>query len=342
MYDVLEREPSKKTHSNLFIERCKCPVCGSGNPATLFSAPYTGPVVRGFISSHYRNQGQVDFSLLEGVDFTIHECQDCSLIFQRMAPTDRMMHILYDQFINPENLKRFEMAKLTTDNFRNVAIRFADLFELMGKRPTDIRMLDFGFGYGRWARVAVAMGAKVFAIEISPDKREFARSIGVTIIAEEDLPNHKFDLVHTEQVFEHLTDPVAVFDMLAPCVADDGFLKIAVPVQGKIRKLLKNGFIDWSPAEFNYPWKVVDYGTMMPLEHVNAFSRKSIEVLARRGGFDVGIGSFGGRHVDLDIGSMRSLVNSCKQWGVRVAKDLYVRCGPGIQDCSYYLLSRGT
>jgi transcription elongation factor Elf1 len=145
--------------ADLFVERTVCPICASAKLSTLFSAPYTNANVRSFIASHYRHQGIVNYDLLKDVKHTVHECARCALIFQRMIPTIAMLDIVYNQFIDQTKLKRLEWSKLSTDNFREVGRRLGDLFGRIGKEPRDIRMLDFGFGYGRYARVALAMGA---------------------------------------------------------------------------------------------------------------------------------------------------------------------------------------
>jgi hypothetical protein len=326
----------------MFVRRTRCPVCDSGRLATLIELPYDSPQVRGHIESHYRNQGIVDHAVLRGVDYALEECRDCDLIFQRMVPTEAMLAVLYDGFIDPRKLKAHELSRLTLANFQDVARRLTDLLLVVGKEPKDVSLLDFGFGYGRWARVAVGMGMRVFATEISPEKIAFARSLGVTVLSEDELPNYAFDIVHAEQVFEHLTEPGRTFDLLSPCVADGGVFKIAVPRQGRVRTLLRrHGLIDWSPFEYEFRRRGYnDYNAVLPLEHLNAFSRKAIEHLARRAGMTVRPGSFGGRHLDLDVGSVRDLARSAGQLGVRVLKDLYVRLGPGARDGGYYLLQR--
>ncbi|WP_414475471.1 class I SAM-dependent methyltransferase [Microvirga sp. M2] len=310
--------------------------------STLFSAPYSDPRLRSLLLSHYRTQGTVSFDLLEGVDYTIQECSECSLIFQKMAPINEMLAVLYDQFIDPKRLKELELSRLTLENFREIGRRLSDLFETIGKQPRDIRMLDFGFGYGRWARVAVAMGAEVFATEISPDKIAFAQSIGVKIITQSELPSFRFDVVHTEQVFEHLADPRGVFAELAACLAEGGVFKMAMPKQGRIRKLLrKHGMIDWSPYEEGYKRReYTDYSTIIPLEHVNSFSLKAVAALARGEGLRAEVGRFGSRHLDIDLGSFRAAAKSSRDWGMRLLKDIYVTVGPGKQDSGYYMLYR--
>lgn len=336
---LIEHSKLADMGGDLFVARDACPVCARADPATLFSAPYSDPRVHAHVMSHYCDQGTVNYALLGGIDFTIFKCGGCSLIYQRMAPTGRMLDVLYNQFIDPERLKRRELDRLTLDNFTEVGRRLGDLFGTIGKEPKDITLLDYGFGYGRWARVAAAMGARVYATEITPEKIAFARSIGVAILDESDLPNHRFDVVHAEQVFEHLADPASVFDMLAKCVAAGGVFKIAAPKQGRIEHLLKTrGFIDYSPFARGFKGGMNDYQTIIPLEHVNSFCRKPIEVLAARGNFIVRTGGFGARHVDLDLGSIGALTSSARQWATRVAKDLYNHIGPGVRDNSCYLL----
>ncbi|RVU15963.1 class I SAM-dependent methyltransferase [Methylobacterium oryzihabitans] len=326
----------------LFVERPCCPVCASTRTATLFSAPYDAPAVRRHVESHYRHQGRVDHDLLRGVDYTVQDCADCGLIYQRMAPAGAMMAAIYDGFIDPVRLRRYEVSRLTVENFRDVARRLAGLLAVIGREPKDVSLLDYGFGYGRWARVAVGMGMRVYATEISPEKIAFARSIGVTILAEEALGDHRFDIVHTEQVFEHLPDPAGTFDRLAACVAPGGALKIAVPRQGRIRSLLRrHGLIDWSPFEFGFrPRRYSDYNCILPLEHLNAFGRRAVEALAARAGMVVTTGGFGGHQLDLDVGSPAAFARSLRLLGVRALKDAYVRLGPGRHDSGYYILRR--
>ena len=326
----------------LFIARKNCPVCGSGHLATLYEATYDSPAIRGHVDSHYRRQGTVDHALLRGVAFTILECRDCALIFQKMVPTPPMMHHLYDRFIDPEKLKAHERSRLTLDNHYDVAARLSHLLTRIGKEPRDATLLDFGFGYGRWARVAVGMGMEVFATEISPEKIAFARSIGVRILDPTELARRQFDIVHTEQVFEHLTHPAEVFALLAQCVGPGGVLKLAMPRQGRIRQLIRrHGFIDWSPYERDFRCGALnDYNAMLPLEHLNAFCRRSVEALAQRHDMVVETGSYGGSAVVLDASNRGRLLASARHSVRRLLKDLYVRFGPGRADTGCYVLFR--
>jgi 2-polyprenyl-3-methyl-5-hydroxy-6-metoxy-1,4-benzoquinol methylase len=324
-----------------FLDRSSCPICNSKNLRTLFNAPYSDRKVHAHVASHYEHQGTVDYNLLKDINFTVVKCRHCALIYQRMAPTGPMLGILYGTFIDADRLKIAELSTLTIDNFTEVSFRLIDLFRTIGKEPHEISMLDFGFGYGRWARVAVGMGVKVYATEVTPEKIEFAQSIGVEILSEAQLSHYQFDVIHAEQIFEHLAEPVKVFDLLSKCLRPGGVFKISVPKQGRIESLLKrHGMIDYSPYARGFKGGMADYQSLIPLEHVNVFRRSSIDFLAQRNNFVVRRSGYGGRHVNLDVGSLRALYATGKQWGIRIAKDLYNHIGPGRTDHSCYLLYR--
>ena len=241
-------EPSRD--AAYFVARDACPVCGSAESRILYAAPYTRDPVRGFVDSHYRHQGHVDWRYLEGTDFVLSSCGACDLIWQRHAPNDVLMDNIYNVMIDPSGLYRLAMNYLTVDSFESVAGELSLLFRLVDKHPTAIRFLDYGFGYGRWARVALALGATVFATEISPDKIAYAHAMGIVIVTDDDLKSERFDIIHTEQVFEHLSAPREAFGRLARAMAVKGLFKVAIPPAGAIRRrLASTGMIDASPLE---------------------------------------------------------------------------------------------
>lgn len=324
-----------------FVPRKACPVCGSGDGRILYAAPYARDPVRGFVASHYRHQGHVDWRYLEGTDFVLVSCGACDSIYQRHAPNDFLMDNLYNVMIAPEGLFRVAMNHLTVDSFESVAGELSVLFRRLGKSPTEIRFLDYGLGYGRWARVAAAMGARVYATEISPEKIAFARSLGVEIITDDELDESQFDLIHTEQVFEHLAEPRAVFRRLTRALARDGIFKVAIPPAGNIRhRLASRGMIDVSPLEYNWhsdprtreAARHTDYICVAPLEHLNVFSGKAMRMLAARNDVRL-IGSVRRETVPFSLLNHRTALRSL----IRAAK---VTLRPVFRrDSGYYLFS---
>ncbi len=83
-----------------------------------------------------------------------------------------------------------------------------------------------------------------------------------------------------------------------------------------------------------------DDNAMLPLEHLNAFCRRSVEALARRHDMVVETGSYGGTAVFLDASNRGRLLASARQTVRRLLKDLYVQLVPGRTDIGLYVLTR--
>lgn len=280
-----------KCNARFFIERNVCPVCGDDQYEVLYSCAMTAEPVRSYIASHYRKQGTINWNNLDGTDFILCDCQQCGSLWQKHAPNEFVLDKIYNEMIAAESLRKLEQRRLTVGNYDKIAGELAVLFRMVGKHPTDVHMLDYGYGYGRWGRVAAAMGAKVCGVEISPEKIETAKSIGIESISEDALSKMQFDIVHTEQVFEHLTEPAREFGKLAKTLLPGGIMKISVPPQGNIRRLLaKRGMIGQSPQEvlwdcgkpLDAKMQDSDYVAISPLEHLNVFSPTAIELLAKQ------------------------------------------------------------
>ncbi|HVM37102.1 MAG TPA: methyltransferase domain-containing protein [Sphingomicrobium sp.] len=268
-----------------FSKRESCPVCASGGSEIFFSAPMAEGAVRSFIESHYCEQGQVDWSYLEGAQFELAHCKACDLIYQVHAPDDRLLTHVYTEMITPDYLRSLEVKDFTVTEFMRTAGELAVLFRMTGKPPLEVSFLDYGFGWGRWGRVARAMGASVFATEIGEDKKALARSLGVTVLDDHEIDGRTFDIVHTEQVLEHLVEPGRDFARLA--AATGHVLKVAVPARGRIRELLERGGMPtvspfYRTQSGGAAHRTDDaYISVQPLEHLNAFSPATMDWLAR-------------------------------------------------------------
>jgi hypothetical protein len=269
-----------------FSVRKACPVCGEAETRLLYSVPLASEPARSFIASHYAAQGQVNWSLFSGTDFDVMHCGTCDLIYQRHVPNDATFHHLYNEMISPGFLAGLERGRLSVNNFLQVAGEMAVLFRLAGKAPADITFLDFGFGHGRWARVARALGAKVFATETGEEKKAMAASLGIQILADEEVDGMRFDIVHTEQVLEHVLEPGREFGRLA--AVTDRLLKVSVPTRGTLEKLLPQKGLPlaspFSRDQTGTHWSAEEkaFTAIQPLEHLNAFSARTLGFLADR------------------------------------------------------------
>ena len=97
----------------------------------------------------------------------------------------------------------------------------------------------------------------------------------MTVLTWEEIPTHQFDFINTEQVFEHLSQPLETLEYLSKALKPHGIIKISVPNGWNIEEKLAIG--DWdaskeSPQSLN---------PVAPLEHVNCFTYQSIIKMAQ-------------------------------------------------------------
>lgn len=321
-----------------FSPRTACPVCDGTDLVRIYTAPYDEDPVRALVQSNFGRQGVIDWPLLAGVPFEVGKCRTCDLLFQVQTPNDAMLEVIYTKMISPEFLEQYERGLLTLHEFHRIAGEFTVLFEMIGKHPADITVLDFGVGQGRWARVARGMGATVYVTEIGEDKKRLARTLGLEVIEDEDIDTMTFDLVHTEQVLEHLVHPGRDFARLARAVTPGGIFKAAVPYRGKLEQLLKTKGL---PTEAMFatggakaiPGETEAFASIQPLEHLNAFSEATIDWLAAHNGLKK-VSEVRRRSISVETGDARALVRGAKKVGVELAK---AAMKPKI---GYYLLQR--
>jgi hypothetical protein len=317
-----------------FQLRERCPVCSAADNPDIYRCALTADPVRSFIATHYAPQGQVDWSLFQGTDYVLAECGGCGLIYQRAVPNAALLDALYNRMISPAFLEGVERERLTIDNFNQIAGETAVLLRMAGKPPSEVRWLDYGFGHGRWARVARAMGTQVYATEIGEEKKAAAAALGVRIVSDAEVDAMRFDVVHTEQVLEHLAEPGRDFARLAAVTA--GILKVAVPRHRNLHALLAaKGMTPRSPIGRALRGEALSqeddtYVAVQPLEHLNTFCARTMERLAADNRMRI-VSRVRRAAVPIDLSDARRLRGSLVQLGKMAAK-MIIR-----PDGGYYL-----
>ena len=207
------------------------------------------------------------------------ECSRCGMIWQRNAPADGFVSRLYDDWIDPtESLDR--EAAATLDDRIPLLREIISLVAMMDRPPGSLRMLDFGMGWGRWLLIARGLGCQVWGAELSESRLARARALAVPTVSWDEIPSHQFDVINTEQVFEHLVDPYESLVHLAQSLAPDGIIKISVPPSGDIHRRLEAN--DWTARKFTKN----SLNAVAPLEHLNCYSGESLVVMAERAGLE--------------------------------------------------------
>lgn len=257
-----------------FLTREICPICSSDDIRIVYEHPYIEEPIRGYLDSYYSPQGGVEFCYLENVTYTLMECKNCFLIYQKYIPNDELMERLYDRWIDPELafIRHLELDNL--DYFSSIAQEIMQLLAYFGKVPSELNFFDFGMGWGKWALMAKAFGCNSYGSELSKKRIDYSGSNGINIVNWEEISQHQFDFINTEQVFEHLPSPLNTLLHLKNSLKEGGLIKISVPTGiGIVRKLK---LMDWEAEKGTRN----SLKAVTPLEHINFFRRRSLIKLA--------------------------------------------------------------
>lgn len=263
--------PSKV--NNHFIKRLQCPVCQSDNLKVLYTESYESDLIKNYLDDFYNPQGGVEHEYLVGTDFSLQKCSNCDLVYQENVPNDDLMFRLYEQWIDP-NIVCEARDKLPLWYYESYANQLLDLVSFFNKPPNNLEYLDFGMGWGKWCLMAKAFGCQVYGLELSKERIAYAKRNGIKVLDETDLNTHQFDYINTDQVFEHIPNPLQVLHDLVALLKPEGIIKISVPNGNQVEHLLET--MDWSAKKGHQN----SLNVVAPLEHINCFKTKTIMILA--------------------------------------------------------------
>ncbi len=261
-----------------FVIRNHCPACSGESFSQLYSNAFNDGVVKQYLKDFYCLQGGVDFDFLIDANYTLCECKNCSLVFQKEILNDKGMSLLYEKWLDPEKIiTLFEQTYPLKYYTRYVSLSFT-LARFFKVNPANLRFFDFGMGWGNWLLTAKALGINVYGSELSEDRIKHAKSNGISVVTWDEIPGQNFDYINTDQVFEHLPKPLETLQHLATGLRKGGVLRICVP-DGNVNKRVL-AIMDWSaPKGTENSLNIV-----APLEHINCFTSQSIVKMAELAG----------------------------------------------------------
>jgi SAM-dependent methyltransferase len=253
-----------------FVERRVCEVCGGSDTTTLRSAAFSDPRVWDFLERYYA--GRIEREDLGDALFEVRRCDACGFLWQAFALDARGTGKLYEDWISAEH----SLAKKTRADaalFERYAAEAAEISKLLGRRPHEIRVLDFGMGWGFWCRMAAAFGYDVEGFETSEARREYARDLGVRV-AEELGERARYDFIHCHHALEHIPTPRDTLASLVRSLSPGGVISISVPDGRGMEERLRRA--DWCAGK----------DALHPLEHVNCFEARVLIGLCARAGLE--------------------------------------------------------
>lgn len=256
-------------------KRTVCPACGGEEFKRVFEVPYDNDSLMSFLKTYY---AKYDPSLLSGEVYQIDKCLNCTLLFQRFVPDERMLTVVYDQWIGltSASQKPFAPSRKSRD-----AHEIFTISRFLNKPLSELEVLDYGMGLAKWCQTAQLLGCKVSGFDLADSRMEHARKLGINVVPWDSMSAQSVDFVNTEQVFEHLVDPYEVITKLASALKPNGIIKISVPHGTHMEARFESP--DWMAPKYTSK----SLNPLLPLEHINCWTRGSVDALAGRIGMKV-------------------------------------------------------
>lgn len=258
-----------------FETRDDCPTCGAADTRTIYSTPFSEGGIGTFMREYYK----VDPHLLAAAPYELQHCPRCDLVYQHHVGSRELLTDVYTKWCWQPSDPDFDYPAYKehiTEYKLSPAGHEVMIIASYLKKPYDqIKLLDYGMGWGMFIRIAKQLGVDAYGLELSQPQVEYARSHGIKTITDDELADHRFHFISTEQVFEHVTEPLALLKRLSDSLLPGGIVKVSVPSgerAGELVEMLKDGRYSG------------DYPTIMPvqpLEHVNSFKRRTIDMMAQ-------------------------------------------------------------
>jgi 2-polyprenyl-3-methyl-5-hydroxy-6-metoxy-1,4-benzoquinol methylase len=105
---------------------------------------------------------------------------------------------------------------------------------------------------------------------VSRSRREYAGAHGIIVISWDKIPDYRFDVIHAEEILEHIPEPLETLSYLKNSLKPEGIIKVSVPDGYDIKKRLS--ILDWTAPKFSKN----SLNSVSPLEHINCFNRDSL------------------------------------------------------------------
>jgi len=165
-----------------------------------------------------------------GKKISIHQCENCGLLFQSPRLNQKGLEIFYTKFFRT-NQSLIHQIKM----FERGERRGKKIFDTLSKYTNlDYKdVLEVGCGYGGILNYFKSQGSIVKGFDLDDNALKYGQSMGLDIQAGEIdqflNTKKKFDVIILSHVLEHVSRPKEFIDKLVRLHKPNGFLFVLVP-----------------------------------------------------------------------------------------------------------------
>src|SRR5262249_15624914 len=155
------------------------------------------------------------------VTFPQYFCMDCNSFFHTSG------------YVEGDERQRLDFEALMSERANHVSIQGQLVLELITRVPGARTALEIGSGPGFMLEAFRNFGVEARGFEVNPYCVKFAREeLGVDLQLGlfDESHSGRYDLIVANQVFEHLEEPRALFELMRDHLQPDGAIAIAVPI----------------------------------------------------------------------------------------------------------------
>ena len=214
-----------------------------------------------FLETYYK--GLIPIYRLDGFEYKLIECQNCSLIYQEQIPNKKFSQELYENYIDKED-SLFKKSSYEQKFHKKLYYEMNLIKGVLKKKNDEISILDYGAGWGFWLKFFKKNNFNVYAYEVSETRINFLKKNNIKLISDILNTDTKFDFIYSEETFEHITNPKETLINLSKILKVGGFIMLRFPSSFLFKYRLNNNYKPTTDCAH-------------PLEHINLLKRKSFE-----------------------------------------------------------------
>jgi 2-polyprenyl-3-methyl-5-hydroxy-6-metoxy-1,4-benzoquinol methylase len=247
------------------IKRETCPFCQSNHFKSLYKLDYNSKIMTDFLINYYKNTDICE--ILKTEEYEITECLNCNGSFQRNIPNEKLSLYLYEVLIsNEESFQK--KKKLSVKKFKEYFNDAEIIEKIINKKSHEIKILEFGCGWGFWANFMKSMNFNIETLEISSPRKKHLNKINIKNYDSINEIDTKYDLIFSNQAIEHIPEPLTTLSNLKDKLKVNGIMYHKFPSTFFFKNKLSKNYI---------PHKDCAH----PLEHINLINKDCFKKISQ-------------------------------------------------------------